>query len=228
MRLIHGPAASPFVRKACIFLNEKGLSFERRELDPLDKTPRFLGMNPMGRVPILEEEDGHLIPDSSVICDYLERLHPEPPLFPNDPRERARALWLEEFGDTHLVQVTASVYWMHVILPVRTGTPADPVEIQKFKDEHFPAVFDYFESQAPDGDTIVGNRFGIADIALAAPTRLLELAGDPLDATRWPRFAAYVARALDRPSARALRDAEAHATETFRTTGNAPPTEEPL
>ena len=44
MRLIHGPATSPFVRKACIFLSVKGLPFERRELDPLDKTPRFLAM----------------------------------------------------------------------------------------------------------------------------------------------------------------------------------------
>lgn len=222
MRLVHGSAVSPFVRKACIFLGEKGMAFERRELDPLDKTPRLLELNPLGRVPILEEEDGHRIADSSVICDYLERVQPEPRLYPEAPRERARALWLEEYGDTKLVEVTVRVFWMHVIIPVRSGEPADPAEIQKYVEEQFPPVFDYFESQAPDGDGIVGDRFGIADISLASPMRLLALAGHPFDATRWPRFAAYVARVLDRPSACALFPSEVAATEVFRTTGSAP------
>ena len=222
MRLIHGPAASPFVRKACIFLGEKGIAFERRELDPLDKTERFLRMNPLGRVPILEEDEGHLILDSSVICDYIERVQPEPRLYPEDRRARARALWLEEYGDTRLVEICASVFWMHIIIPVRSGEPVDLAAVQKYIDENFPPVLDYFEKQAPDGDAIVDDRFGIADISLAAPVRLLELAGNPLDASRWPRFAAYARRILDRPSAVALRDDEKVATEIFRTTGNAP------
>ena len=99
MYVVHGPAASPFVRKLCIFLGEKGLTFERRELDPLDKSPRFLAMNPIGRVPILEEPDGNLISDSSVICDYLERIHPAPTLFPTDPRARAREDLPEQGSD---------------------------------------------------------------------------------------------------------------------------------
>ncbi len=125
MYIVHGPAASPFVRKLCIFLGEKALAFERRELDPLDKSPRFLAMNPIGRVPILEEPDGNLISDSSVICDYLERSHPTPSLFPTEPRDRARALWLEEYADTKLVEICARVYWMHVLIPARSGRPVD-------------------------------------------------------------------------------------------------------
>ena len=61
MLTLHGPATSPFVRKAWIALKEKGLAFAHRELDPLAKTPRFLAMNPLGRVPILEEADGNFI-----------------------------------------------------------------------------------------------------------------------------------------------------------------------
>ena len=222
MRVVHGPATSPFVRKVCVALHEKGLAFERRELDPLDKSERFLRMNPLGRVPILEEPDGHLIPDSSVILDYLERVEPAHPLYPADPRERARACFLEEFGDTKLVEVTARVFWMQVIIPVRSGEPADPAALAKFVDEAFPAAFDYLERVAPEGEAIVGERFGIADLALSSPVRLLSLAGAPLDAARWPRFAAYVARAHARPSSRATAAAEEAATEVFRTTGNAP------
>jgi glutathione S-transferase len=219
---LHGPATSPFVRKAWVFLKEKGLEFEHRQLDPLAKTERFLRMNPLGRVPILEESDGNLIADSSVICDYLERTHPTPALYPAAPRERARALWLEEYGDTLLVGVCARVFWMHVIIPVRTGKPVDPLEVARFVDESFPGAFGYLESIAPARGPLLGDAFGIADIALLSPVRLLDLAGAPLDARRWPKFAAWYRRAIARPSALSIVEAEVAATEVFRTTGNAP------
>jgi glutathione S-transferase len=219
---LHGPATSPFVRKAWIFLREKGLDFEHRQLDPLAKTPRFLAMNPLGRVPILEESDGHLIADSSVICDYLERVRRSPALYPTAPRERARALWLEEYGDTLLVGVCARVFWMHVIIPVRTGKPVDLGEVAKFVDESFPGALDYLETIAPERGWLLGDAFGIADVALLSPVRLLDLAGAPLDARRWPKFEAWYRRAIARPSALSIVDAEVAATEVFRTTGNAP------
>ncbi len=222
MLTLHGPATSPFVRKTWIVLHEKSIEFAHRELDPLDKTPRFLKMNPLGRVPILEEADGTFISDSSVICDYLEHVQPEPLLYPIDPRERARALWFEEFGDTRLVEVCARIFWMHIIIPVRSGKPADHAAIDQYMTDAFPPVFDYLESVAPVSGALVGGCFGIADIALAAPVRLLDLAGAPLDATRWPRFDSYYQRTINRPSAKSIVAAEVAATEVFRHTGNAP------
>lgn len=222
MRKLHGPATSPFVRKTWIALKEKGIPFEHRQLDPLDKTARFLAMNPLGRVPILEESDGTFISDSSAICDYLEHVQPEPRLYPEDPRLRARALWFEEYGDTLLTQVCARMFWMHIIIPVRTGNPVNGTEVQAFVDEHFPPALDYLERTAPDGEGIVDGRFGIADIALASPLRLLDLAGAPLDPARWPRLEAYYRRTIERPSARSIYEEETAATEVFRTTGNAP------
>ena len=85
MYTLHGAATSPFVRKAWIFLKEKGLDFEHGQLDPLIKSERFLAMNPMGRIPVLEIADGQFVSDSSVICDYLERVHPSPALYPEAP-----------------------------------------------------------------------------------------------------------------------------------------------
>lgn len=222
MRKLHGPATSPFVRKTWIALKEKNIPFAHCQLDPLDKTPRFLAMNPLGRVPILEEEDGTFIPDSSAICDYLEHIQPEPQLYPDDRRQRARALWFEEYGDTLLTQVCARVFWMCIIIPVRTGKRMDEAEVAEFVDAHFPPALEYLEGIAPDGDGIVGGRFGIADISLASPLRLLDLAGAPLDPTRWPRLEAYYRRIIERPSARSIYEEEAAATEVFRTTGNAP------
>jgi glutathione S-transferase len=222
MRKLHGPATSPFVRKAWIFLHEKGLAFEHRELDPLAKTPRFLAMNPLGRVPILEESDGHLISDSSVICDYLERIQPAPALYPAEPRARARALWLEEYGDTALVAACARVFWMHVILPVRTGKPVDPAEVAHFVDSAFPGVFDYLEGIAPARGHFSGEAFGIADVALLAPVRLLDLGGCAARRRALAEVRGVVPACAARPSAQSIVSAELTATEVFRTTGNAP------
>ena len=69
---------------------------------------------------------------------------------------------------------------------------------------------------------MVGGRFGIADIALASPVRLLDLAGDPLDAKRWPRFDAHYQRVVARPSAQSIVAKDLATTEVWRTTGNAP------
>lgn len=222
MLKLHGPATSPFVRKVWIALREKGLAFTNEQLDPLAKTSRFLAMNPMGRVPILEESDGTLISDSSVICDYLEHAYPQPALYPSDPRARAKALWFEEYGDTVLVGPCARVFWMHIIIPIRSGNPVDDAQVTAFVNEHFPTVFDYLESVAPREGSWFTEGFGIADIALVAPVRLLDLAGAPLDAGRWPTFEAFYRRTINRPSARDIISAETYATEVFRTTGNAP------
>ena len=203
-------------------MKEKGLEFEHCQLDPLDKSERFLKMNPLGRIPILEESDGNLISDSSVICDYLENVHPNPALYPSDYRDRAKALWFEEYADTLLTQVCAQVFWRYIIIPIRSGQPADQAEIDTFCEENYPGAFDYLESVAPEGSGLVNNQFGIADIAVAAAVRLLDLAGAPLDAKRWPGFVAYYQRVITRPSALSIVDEELAATEVFRTTGDAP------
>lgn len=222
MYILHGAATSPFVRKAWIALKEKGLVFEHRQLDPLDKSERFLAMNPLGRIPVLEEADGNLISDSSVICDYLEHLHPTPRLYPKDYRDRARALWFEEYADTLLTQVCAQVFWRHIIIPIRSGEPADQSEIDAFCNENYPGAFDYLETVAPKDSGIVNNEFGIADISIASAVRLLDLAGAPLDADRWPAFVGYYQRVINRESARSIVEEELSATEVFRTTGDAP------
>ncbi|MGI9327376.1 MAG: glutathione S-transferase family protein [Pseudomonadales bacterium] len=219
---LHGAASSPFVRKTWLFLHEKNLRFEHRQLDPLNKTERFLSMNPLGRIPVLETQDGQFVSDSSVICDFLEHTHPQPPLYPSEPLDRARALWLEEYADTALATVCARIFWMYILLPVRTGSPVDPNEVATFQAEEYPGVFDYLERIAPDSAGIVGDAFSIADIALASPVKLLDLAGAPLDATRWPRFERYYRRTIARPSARSIEAEDLATTEVWRTTGNAP------
>jgi glutathione S-transferase len=81
----------PYAARARIALAEKGLHHEAVEID-LDNRPAWLyEKNPLGRVPVYEEEGGLVLPESEVIMEYLEERYPEPALWPLDPAERALA-----------------------------------------------------------------------------------------------------------------------------------------
>ncbi len=205
MIVIHGGSVSPFVRKVHWLLAEKGVVFETRDLSPIPKTPELLALNPLGKIPILE--DGPLVlPDSSVICAYLERKHPEPALYPEESVAYGRALWLEEYADTKLLEVTSPALFERVIKPRYFGQDADDERVGTVLAEQAPAVFDYLESQVEEDEPLVGGRFGIADVAVGAQLMNLTLAGESIDAARWPKLAAWSERTLARPAAKERLD----------------------
>jgi glutathione S-transferase len=80
----------PYCARARIALAEKGVEHEVVAVDLTDRPAWIYEKNETGRVPVLEE-DAWLLPESSVILEYLEERYPEPPLLPADPGERAHA-----------------------------------------------------------------------------------------------------------------------------------------
>ena len=90
----------PFAARVRIVLAEKAFDYDAVEID-LDDRPAWLyEKNPLGRVPVYEEEGGLVLPESQVIMEYVEERYPEPPLWPADAAERALGrLWLERFDD---------------------------------------------------------------------------------------------------------------------------------
>jgi glutathione S-transferase len=90
--ILHDLAAGMSPRRVRIFLAEKGISIERREVDAAggaNATPDFLRLNPLGKLPVLEFDDGTAIAESLAICRYLEALNPDPPLMGRTAREVA-------------------------------------------------------------------------------------------------------------------------------------------
>jgi glutathione S-transferase len=78
----------PYAARARIVLAEKGLDYDAVEID-LDDRPAWLyEKNPLGRVPVYEEDGGFVLPESEVIMEYLEERYPEPALWPADPADR--------------------------------------------------------------------------------------------------------------------------------------------
>lgn len=98
--LLISHALCPYVQRAAIVLAEKGVPFERRDIDLSAKPDWFLAVSPLGKTPVLQVE-GEAIFESAVICEYLDEVH-APRLHPADPLRRARHRAWMEFGSALL------------------------------------------------------------------------------------------------------------------------------
>ena len=78
----------PYCARTRIALAEKGIEYETVEIDLADRPSWIYEKNPLGRVPVLED-DAFVLPESAVINEYLEERYPEPALWPADAAERA-------------------------------------------------------------------------------------------------------------------------------------------
>jgi stringent starvation protein A len=88
----------PYCARVRIVLAEKGVEYEPVDVDLDDRPAWIYDKNPLGRVPVIED-DGFVLPESAVIMEYLEDRYAEPPLWPADPAERAAARLLVERFD---------------------------------------------------------------------------------------------------------------------------------
>jgi glutathione S-transferase len=200
---IIGAGLSPFVRKTRAFFAEKGIPYEHEPLVPFGVSAEYKRKSPLGKIPCLEH-DGRPLPDSSVICAYVERVQPQPPLYPSDPYDYARVLWFEEYTDGALVANAMAPIFQERVLKKLFKQQPDEERARKAETEALPAYLDYLSEQLGDQEYLVGGRFTLADIAVASPFVNLGLAGVKVDAKRWPKLAAYIDRIHSRPSFKAL------------------------
>ncbi len=118
---------------------------------------------------------------------------------PDGAQALGRAVWFDKFGDTELFAPLIVPFRERVIKPKMMNKPCDDAAVAKALDADLPPLFDYLESQV-SGPYLVGDAFGIADISIATGFYNFGLAECRIDADRWPRFSAYVAAILERPS----------------------------
>ena len=209
MPTLFGVNASPFVRKVRVVLTEKQVPYDLEPVIPIDVSAEFKQMSPLGKIPAWRDDRGTLC-DSSVISAYLERVKPEPALYPRAAYEFARALWFEEYADTALVNVFGQkIFFPRIVGPRFFNQAGDEAAVLKAIDDDLPPLFDYLESQLGGGDAIVATSFSIADVAIGSQFVNLRHAGVGVDAKRWPKLARYIAAVHGRPSFKQLIEEEA-------------------
>ena len=170
----------PYCARVRIVLAEKGLEHETVVVDLDDRPAWIYEKNPLGKVPVLEE-DAFVLPESVVINEYLEERYPEPPLWPADPAERAAGRLLVERFD----QLSRPYY------ALRRG---DDDARDRLGDEL--AKLDSVLAGSP---FLSGRQFGIADAAyLPWILRAETMLGVDLD--QYAALAEWVARTGERPS----------------------------
>jgi len=194
MKII-GSFVSPYVRKVLGCMHLKGLSYEIDPITPFFGNDEFRRLSPLCRIPVLIDGD-FAASDSSVICAYLDEAYPGHALLPADPKDRARARWLEEYADTRLGDLFIWAYfYQKIVHPLVWGEPGDQQRIAKAEREDIPAALDYLEGELPADGWLFGD-IGIADISIATFFRNAFYAGFEIDFARWPRVASFVERAL--------------------------------
>ncbi|MFT5575192.1 MAG: glutathione S-transferase [Bermanella sp.] len=192
---LYGAHISPFVRKVRAALAYKGLQYEHIFVVPKgdDQPPEFKANSPLGKIPLLRDGD-HYIPDSSVICAWLDRQHPEKPLLPTNNADAAKAMWFEEYADSAMTTAMGGHLFAEVVLSKllfnREPLQAD---IDKAINEEIPVIFDYLESQIA-GDYLLASGFSLGDIAVGSISVAMLHSGHHCDAVRWPKTAAYLTR----------------------------------
>ena len=89
---LYDSSTAPNPRRVRIFLAEKGIDIPTEQVDigkRMNLEPDFLAKNPLGKVPVLELDDGTHLSETVAICRYLEGTHPTPPLMGVDPSDAA-------------------------------------------------------------------------------------------------------------------------------------------
>jgi glutathione S-transferase len=209
-----GAGLSPFVRKVRIALAEKGIAYEHDPMVPFGVSAEYKRKHPLGKIPLLEV-DGRPIPDSSAICAYLEKIQPQPALYPSDPYDHARAIWFEEFADAGLLAGAVAFFQQRVLQPLFFKKPGDEALVAKAANETLPPLFDYLEQELGGDDYLVGNRFTIGDLSVGSILVNYRHGKGEIDAKRWPKLAAYLERVLARPSFKGLIEEDRRAIQAL-------------
>ena len=143
----------PYVQRAVIALSEKGVAFERIDIDLANKPDWFLKISPLGKVPVLlvRTADGEAaLFESNVICEYIEDTQAGAKLHPRDALQRAQHRAWMEFGST----ILSELWGLET-----TGDPA----IFESKRQAVAAKFARVEEALGAGRFFAGESFSLVD-----------------------------------------------------------------
>ena len=197
MKLFYFPVA-PNPTKVRTYIAEKGIEIEQELVSLMEgaqKKPEFLAKNPLGKLPVLEFDDGSVLTESLAIIRYLEELHPEPDMVGTTPRERAHISELERICENGVLSATAR--YVHATnSPL--GLPPKP-DVAELAWDNLQANLEVLDERIGAGPFVAGDRVTIADCTLWAGLQFGKFRDVETD-TKFENVIAWRDRFAERPS----------------------------
>jgi len=206
MRRLHHFTLSPFCRKVRLVLGEKKLGCELVAERPWERRAEFIQLNPLAQVPVMIEESGVVISDSSAITEYLEDVHPQPPLLPPRPAERAEVRKLVAFADQLFFNEAIAPLLREKILKrfgwIHTEDVSPDIAAIRAANEALRRHLAFIGDLAEKRGWLAGS-LSLADFAVAAHISCIDYLGD-IAWEKVPQVREWYARAKSRPCFRPL------------------------
>jgi glutathione S-transferase len=182
--------------KVRLLLTQLGIPFQRIEYDITrgeTRTPEFLeNVNSNGRVPVLETEEGALLPESNAILFFLAE---GTPFLPDDRLEKARTLqWMFFEQYSHEPNIAVARAWLHVFDVEMTEERRAALEARQKRGYDALGIM---EEHLERNDYFVGGRYSVADISLYAYTHVADEGGFELGG--YPAILAWLERVSSQP-----------------------------
>lgn len=201
LRLYHYPL-SPFCRKLRLVLAEKKIEVSLIEEKFWERRPEFLMLNPAGKVPVLRGS-GLILSDSQATSEYLEAIHPEPPLIPEDPQvqyEMRRLIFW--FDEKFYREVTYPLVYERMLRKIqRKGSPDGRILRLALRSLRFHKR--YVSNLLHERHWLAGKSMSLADFTAAAHFSCLDFLND-IDWSEDSDLKNWYAAIKSRPAFRSL------------------------
>ncbi len=204
MRVLFHLPLSPFSRKVRLVLTEKRLEFELQVEKVWQRRPEYLAMNAAATVPTLVDTDGTVVPDSGVICEYLEEVYPDAPaLLPRNVPERIEARRLVAWFDGKFGQEVTRNLLGEKFMKRQLGQGNPDAGAMRAGYANLRHHLEYLGWLAETRRWLAGDELSLADFAVAGHLSALDFAGD-IDWSVSEPAKDWYARMKSRPSFRPL------------------------
>jgi len=203
--VIYGSPVSPFVRKVASLCLLKGVPHETEAVNVFAPPPWFVDISPMKRIPVLrdrsvaEQGSAGTIPDSSAISAYIEKKHPAPALYPDDPMALGEALFVEEFADTTLAAAGGLGIFRPIYFAASKGEEPDLAKARETWTKQLPPLFDVLETRLAGASWFAGGALSIADITVAQVMLQVALVAE-MPLANWPALERHFAAMFALPA----------------------------
>jgi len=185
--IIYGHPVSPFVRKALIALEVKGVRPSSIvPLTPVISSDALKDISPLRRIPVFQQGD-FTLPDSSVIAEFLDESLDGAALYPTDSKIKAKARWFEEYIDTHIAQYFVFQYFFEkLVKPSVLKLETDDARV-KAAEEKMPEILAYVEENLTEAGYLLGDTPYMPDFAIGFMFQNAGFAGWQCDAGEYPK-----------------------------------------